>query len=107
MNLVAGALRFPAEPYGVTTDDPAEGPHQPTGVAGPGSAEIVVAVVGAVVVRRGRSSMPAMATKESARQSAPHTNTQRNTSARSMPWAAARAANELAPSPRSGAAPSQ
>src|SRR5262249_11571981 len=77
----------------------------PTGVAGPGSAEMVVAAVGVVVERNGRSSMTAIATKDSTRQSAAATNTQRNTSAISMPSAPAKEPSEAAP--RSGTAPSQ
>ena len=47
----------------------------PAGVAGPGSAEIVVAGVGVTVARKGRSSMAAIDTRPSARQTAAHTNT--------------------------------
>src|SRR5262245_4534475 len=77
---------------------------QPAGVAGPGSAGMVVAG-GEVVARNGRSSMAAKGGRDKARTTAAATNTQRNTSAKSIPRLAAKAPSEAAP--RSGTAPSQ
>src|SRR5262245_61961844 len=81
-----------------------QGRCQPAGVAGPGSAGMVVAGL-EVVARNGRSSMAATAAKAKPRQTAAATNTQRNTSAKSIPRLAAKAPSEAAP--RSGTAPSQ
>src|SRR5262249_10159073 len=77
----------------------------PTGVAGPGAAEMGGAAVGGVGERNGRSSLTAIAPKDSPRQNAAATNTQRETSAESIPSAAAKEPSEAAP--RSGTAPSQ